>query len=128
MKCISLTAEYAWCVAMGLKPGETRKWKTSYRGPLLIAASKRVNTNAYAYLVGIGIQLPTPDALERGKIIAITNLDDCAPFVKANEPQTLCPLYPGYVFWLSGTKMLEKPVPVKGALGLYNVPWPVTAP
>lgn len=126
MKCLSLLQPYAWAVAMRLKPLETRRWKCSYRGPILIAASKRLHQPHYDYLRSIGIQLPKPEELEYGKIIATATLADCVPFTQELVPQALCPLYPGYGFWLTNVQMLERPVPVKGRLGLYDVPWPAT--
>jgi len=124
MKCISLLQPYAWCVAAGLKPAETRKWKHAHRGPLLIAASKRIDHDAYAYLTSIGVILPKKEDLVLGHIIAKTNMAYCIPFTKDLEKFALCPLYDGYVFWLTETKMLDKPVPVKGMLGIYDVKWP----
>ena len=123
IKCISLLQPYAWAVAMNLKPLETRTWATKYRGPLLIAASKRFHQPHYDYLRSIGIQLPKKEDFEYGKIIAKTNLVDCVVFTKELEQYALCPVYPGFGLWLKDTKMLERPVPVKGMLGLYDVEW-----
>lgn len=41
MKCISLLQPWASLVVIGAKQFETRSWRTDYRGPLLIHASKR---------------------------------------------------------------------------------------
>jgi len=41
MKAISLWEPWATAVAINLKRFETRSWSTSYRGPLLICASKK---------------------------------------------------------------------------------------
>lgn len=130
MKCLSLTAEYAWCVAMKLKPVETRTWQTPHRGPLLIAASKRINHEAYAYLKSIGVQLPKKEDLDLGKIIATATLSLIEPYRKAHEALGLLPFQEGekrFGWFLDDVVMLEKPVPVKGKLGLYNVPWPPLA-
>ena len=124
MKCISIMQPYAWCVSTGIKTLETRTWKTAYRGPLLIAASKKIDQGHYKYLQYIGIKLPPKKDLEYGKIIATTNLTSCVIFTRAMEKFSLCTFYHGYGFWLKGTKMLKNPVPVRGALGLYEVPWP----
>jgi hypothetical protein len=40
MKAISITQPWATLIAQGAKRIETRSWKTSYRGPLAIHASK----------------------------------------------------------------------------------------
>jgi hypothetical protein len=124
VKCISLLQPYAWCVGAGLKPAETRTWKHSHRGPLLIAASKRIDHAAYDYLRALGVVLPKKEDLVLGHIIAKTNMTDCVRFTRDHEKYALCPLYDGYVFWLTDTKMLEVPVPVKGTLGIYDVAWP----
>lgn len=42
MKCISLWQPWASLVVFGAKEYETRSWYTSYRGPLLIHAAKRL--------------------------------------------------------------------------------------
>ena len=41
MKAITLWQPYSWCIAVGLKHTETRSWRTSYRGPIAIAAAAR---------------------------------------------------------------------------------------
>ena len=70
MKCLSLLQPYAWCVAMKLKPVETRTWTTPHRGPILIAASKRFDQKSYDYLKSIGVQLPRKEDFVLGAVIA----------------------------------------------------------
>ncbi len=121
MKCLTVSPAYAWCIAMGLKPVETRKWQTTYRGPLAISAAAKVNMDHVRFLQSIGIQIPPVDALPRGKIIATCILRDIEPFTEAQEPQALCRWYHGYGWWLDDVKMLPIFVPVKGRLGLFEV-------
>ncbi len=121
MKCLVVSPAMAWCIAMGLKRLETRTRRFHYRGPLAIAASKKMNWEHYNYLKSIAIQLPAPDKLEYGKIIATTNLVDCVVFTKELEPFALWPVYKGFGLWLKDTKMLDVAVPVKGRLGLFEV-------
>jgi len=40
-KVITIRQPYATLIVLGLKEFETRKWRTHYRGPLVIHASKR---------------------------------------------------------------------------------------
>lgn len=127
MKCLSLLQPYAWCVAIGLKPIETRTWKSPYRGPILIAASKRLHQPHYDYLKSIGIQLPHKGELDYGKIIATAHLSLIEPYRKEQEALGLCPFTEGesrFAWFLDDVVMLDRPVPVKGKLGLYDVPWP----
>jgi len=127
MKCISLLQPWAWCVAMKLKPAETRTWKTPHRGPLLIAASKRIDHDAYDYLRSRGIQLPRKEDLVLGAVVATANLSLIEPYRKDLEPLGLCPFTEGekrFAWFLDDVVMLDNPVRVKGSLGLYDVPWP----
>lgn len=130
MKCISLLQPYAFCVAMRLKPVETRTWTTKYRGPLLIAASKRIDHKAYDYLSSIGIRLPKKEYLALGAVIATSHLSLIEPYRKDLEALGLIPFKEGekrFGWFLDDVAMLDKPVPVKGSLGLYEVPWPPAA-
>ena len=43
MRAFTLTQPWASLIAIGLKMHETRSWRTSYRGPLLIHASREVD-------------------------------------------------------------------------------------
>ncbi len=40
MKAISIKQPWAWLIVNRYKPVENRRWKTSYRGPILIHAGK----------------------------------------------------------------------------------------
>jgi hypothetical protein len=58
MKCLVLHQPQAHLVAIGLKPLETRTWRTLYRGPLAIAAGKTWDDEYAAWIASCGIQLP----------------------------------------------------------------------
>jgi hypothetical protein len=45
--CISVQQPHAWLIIHGLKDIENRDWTTSYRGPLLIHAGKRVDEQCF---------------------------------------------------------------------------------
>lgn len=103
IKAISIKQPWANLIASGKKTIETRTWKTSYRGPILIVSSKK------------------PAIEPAGYALAIANLVDCRPMVKADERKACIGLYPGAYAWI-----LEKihPVasfPVKGSRGIYDV-------
>ncbi len=104
MKAISLKQPWANLIAAGKKTIETRKWSTKYRGPLLIVSSLR------------------PNIPPVGCAIAVAELVDCRPMTKADERAACCPTYPGAYAWVLSRIRRVTPVPVKGRLGLYDVP------
>ena len=69
MKALSLIQPWASLAILGAKRFETRSWQTSYRGPLVICASKKVEKAAQ----GMCWQEPFRSALgivEDGKVSA----------------------------------------------------------
>lgn len=124
MKSLTLIQPWATLIALGKKKIETRGWKTSYRGPLLIHAGKKIYKTVldkYPFkevLEAHGIkELPT------GVIIAKCNLIDC---VEIESPPEGIEYYfgdytPGRYAWLLGdVEMLKEPVPAKGQLSLWE--------
>jgi hypothetical protein len=119
LKAISLSQPYASLVASGKKTIETRTWATKYRGPILICASQNVerwddNTN---------------DWMPCGVALATATIVNCRPMTIADEAAACCKIYPKAVAWeLVDTKPLEKPFPVKGKLGVFDVDVQVPVP
>ena len=56
MKAFTLTQPWASLIALLLKTFETRSWKTKYRGPLLIHASRQVDQGFINSPIGRKIQ------------------------------------------------------------------------
>ncbi len=106
MKALSLQQPWANWVAEGKKTIETRKWKTNYRGPLLIVSSK------------------SPNIAPAGYAVAIVTVVDCRPMTEEDEPAACCKIYPNAWAWILKDIQPIKPFPVKGSLGLYNVDMP----
>jgi hypothetical protein len=96
MKAISLWQPWASAIALGAKTIETRSWATSYRGPLLIHAAKRINRVELIALSSVwgwqGALKPLidkcpvrnnckflEDILPFGSIVAVCDLVDCRP-------------------------------------------------
>lgn len=168
MKAISLMQPWASLVAVGAKRIETRDWRTSYSGPLAIAASKgfpgwakrTCEANIFARvlgwpeLVGHLTQASLNDSAARikslplGMILATCTLVECLPMESTGCLPGVFDDYPelntpeerafgnfdvidqdsGRSRWawiLRDVKSLDQPVPVKGALGLWE--WSGTA-
>jgi hypothetical protein len=93
-------------VASGAKTIETRRWPTDYRGPLLIVSSK------------------LPAVPPAGYALAIATLVDCRPMTSADESAAKCDFYQGAYAWVLSNIRRVKPFPVRGKLGIYEVPAP----
>ena len=103
MKAISLKQPWANYIASGEKTIETRKWSTKHRGKLLIVSSK------------------SPNIPPAGYALAIAELVDCRPMVKADEKAAMCEVYPKAHSWILKNIRRIKPFPIKGQLNLYEV-------
>lgn len=141
MKAISIKQPYAYLIASGKKTIETRTWKTDYRGPLLICASKSIHKG---YLVfeceGIVTGMPTkifqPFLEERkeplsrtGLALCTVTLLDCRPMTEDDQLAAWCETYPDAWSWVLGdARPLAEPFPVSGKLNLFNVELPENYP
>ncbi len=116
MKAISIMQPFAH----GYKSVESRPWRTSYRGRLLIHASKTFASFADSEFYGFGfdeefIDMLRSTAIPRGALVGEVDLVDC---VDDSDSQ-----------WFKGPYGLElenpiaydKPIPYRGELGLFDV-------
>jgi ASCH domain len=71
MKILSIRQPWAHLIVSGRKNIENRSWPTSYRGPVLIHASQKVNRAA---CIERGLD---PTELERGGVVGIAQIADC---------------------------------------------------
>jgi hypothetical protein len=137
IKALSLWQPWASLIAVGAKKYETRSWKTSYRGPLLICSAK---THKGQKLVCNGDR-KTYDRMREhiGAIWAqacgfahcIVNLTDCITtiwlcenterFSVTAEEKLFGDFSPGRYAWKLENVRTIKPFPVKGRQGLFNI-------
>lgn len=111
IKAISLHQPWANLVASGEKSIETRTWKTSYRGPIVICSSLKPTCG-----------LP---ADQLGAALCIINLFDCRPMTKEDELKALCEIYPGAYAWILGEpKKIAFYFPVHGRQKLFDLEFP----
>lgn len=120
MKAISIKQPWACFIAEGPKTIETRKWQTSYRGDLLIVASRTLDW-------GTMDSLTRPIPLILGGAICVANLVDCRPMTEADEEAALCDVYPGAFSWVLEDIRRIEPFKVKGQLRLFDVPYDLEA-
>ena len=147
MKALTLTQPWATLVAINAKRIETRSWGTRYRGPLAIHAAKGFpkwavemcgeETFRHALVSG-GMAVAEPkQSLPTGCVLATCRLVDCKLIVDFEmartvnvrtrmlpppEPERSFGDYdPGRFAWiLEDIQPLPEPIPVKGALGLWE--------
>lgn len=126
MKALSIKQPWAWLIVNGHKPIENRKWKTNFRGRILIHAGKGLDVQADDDLWNnrhpvTGEQsertagLMLPNTWERGGIVGIATISDC---VTASDNE-----------WFEGpfgfVMTDPKPcafVPWRGQLGFFDIP------
>ncbi len=130
MRALSLLQPWATLIVDGLhrpdgtawrKISESRTWSTSYRGPLVLCASRGIDAEA-AEVLGIGGP--------RGVTICLVDLVDCVRAEPDRDGPTICPpeLAPFGYGWLGGrfawrlsnVRRLQS-VPVRGQLGLFDL-------
>ena len=92
VKVISLYQPWATLVVIGAKKFETRSWKTNYRGPLLIHASKRFTKAEQSLCAEWPFRKYVQNsALPTGAIVGRVDLTDCMPteeWLKQNTQPT----------------------------------------
>jgi hypothetical protein len=128
MKALSLTQPWASAIALGIKQWETRSWPTSYRGEILIHASKGFPKWAKEFA--------RDECSERrmifldpplGKILCLCELTECRQtdtvVNEISETEREWGDYtPGrFAFKMENVRVLTEPVPARGALGLWIV-------
>lgn len=142
IKAITLWNPWALLMAAGAKTIETRSWGTKYKGPLAIHAAKKKDAALLQYwtmpvyrdvLEASGYN--EPDDRFFGCIVAVVNLQGCWPSEKLRarleETGRLKEIEfgnyaPGRYGWVTNElKKLKRPIPTKGAQGLWY--WTVPA-
>lgn len=127
MKARSLYQPYASLMALGLKKNETSSWATSYRGPLLIHAAKKIidwpNGRIQAAFEGIAF---LPSDLPLGCLLCKVDLIDCKKIFLYNrpkEPERSFGIYTlGRYMWITDNLEIFDPVPYRGRQRIFNVP------
>lgn len=138
MKALSLWQPWATLIAIGAKQFETRSWKTDYRGPLVIHASKRWTVDER----GICISQPFARVLRAGgytqlsqiplgAALCIVDLVDVLPTEKVRSDsyrlyRLVDELSFGnyadgrYAWKLANVRRFTSPLPMRGAQGLFD--------
>ena len=116
MKCLSLKQPWAWAVINGLKDIENRKWKTKFRGELLIHASMNYELLGDIVIRENGVIPPERLALACGAIVGKVTVVDC---VRLHPSKWF---FGPWGFVLKDAVAFKRPIPYKGRLSFFEVP------
>lgn len=147
---LSVSQPWAEAILARVKTIETRSWATSYRGPLVLHAGRswwrgRPDDPAgatprrgsgesasadRAAAIALRLGLPAPCAdYPRGALVGVAEIRECFRFTAASwerlRAQHGCDWawVPGTSGWvLANARRLARPLPYRGALGLFAVP------
>ena len=109
-RCLSVKQPFASMIASGQKKIETRKWRTSYRGDIVIVASLDQRDV---------LPISRRSEFPYGKAICVVKLIGIRPMSKGDEREACCELYDGAFAWMLTNVRRILPIKVKGDLGLY---------
>jgi hypothetical protein len=122
LKCLSLRQPYAELVVAGRKTIETRTWKTNFRGKFLVHASKVIDRES-SDILNIDCS-----KLTRGAVIGLAFLYDVKKYSTkqdfiADKDKHFSSIFsePKYGFLLKDAMKLNKPIPLAGKLGFFEV-------
>lgn len=122
---LSVRQPFAWAILNG-KPVENRSQPTSFRGRVLLHASKGCTRKEFGdgaeFIFDVsGLEVPELDELPRGAIVGAMDIVDC---VTSHASGWFVGEY-GYV--LANVVALPEPIPCGGKLGFWRVPDDVAA-
>lgn len=123
MKVLTIKEPWASLIINGYKEYEFRSWKTNYRGKILIHAGMTLEKNMINRFKKYNLDY------SQGAIIGEAEITDC---IKVNE-KFICKLrkldevvyeksnhVENYAWKLDNIKKYDKPIYIKGKLGLWN--------
>lgn len=144
-RAISLTQPWATLMAIDAKRIETRSWATKYRGWIAIHAAKgfpsdcrRLCSRDPFATALVRAVIDDAEPLPRGKVLAVAELYDCIATQDLVAAFNATPQIRGpewdfgnysagrFGFITRGVRRLREPIPVKGSLGIWRLPKPIT--
>ena len=124
MKVLTIREPWASLIINGYKKYEFRSWKTNYRGKILIHTSQKIEKEMLSRFKDYKLNCVS------GSIIGEAELTDCilvdeefnqnlrkidnVVYDKSNHVEK-------YAWKLENIKKYDKPIPMKGKLGLWNI-------
>ena len=116
MKALSVRQPWAWLICAGHKDVENRVWRTDYREPLLIHASRTYDKMGELWVRKTFPHISIP-SLDLGCIIGRVNLTSCVKSFSSPWAEE------GLWHWvLTDPVLFKHPIPCRGHLGLWTPP------
>ena len=103
IKALSIKEPWATKILLGKKTIETRTWKTSYRGDILLCCSLK------------------PKSRLSGCAFAIAELKEVRIMTKEDEKLACCEIYPKAYSWVLENIREIPLLKIKGQLGLFEI-------
>jgi len=118
MKAITIWQPWASAIACGIKTIEVRKWRTDYRGRILIHAGQKRDGSREAVrlaerLDALAVALPT------GVVVSVGEMTDCRRLIGKDETGACCVCVGLWGFILKDMTQLYNPVRCAGNYGLW---------
>jgi hypothetical protein len=113
---LSLRQPWAHAVLHLGKDVENRRWRSRYRGRVILHASQTLDSNGLEYLRHAGFELP--DDLPWGAYVGEVTVVSCVPAAECESPWGFGP----WCYGLEHAVAYPSPIPGKGRLGFYPVP------
>lgn len=140
-RALTLSQPWATLVATGAKQFETRSWPTNYRGWIAIHAAKNVPKEARGlWHQNPRIRIALEEAgyegqkeLPLGCLLCVVRLTDCLDTFTwtpspASDEYHFGNYAPGrFAFSLDDRRLLKRPPLLRGMLGLWTLPTPLTS-
>lgn len=131
MKTLTIRQPHVAAIFLGLKPWETRSWRTTYRGPLAIhagaavdrAALERMGLGRVAWENHVETVLRSPARVVAVRaIIGVVDLVGCIPVEDVPpDERAWGDFTPGRFAWrLERPRLLRRPAPARGALSFWT--------
>jgi hypothetical protein len=121
IKALTIRQPWAELILRGRKPYELRSWRTSYRGPLVIHAAMRVDSED-AKRLGLN-----PETLITGAFVGVAVLSDVRPYTREDarllkKRRAGFGWFPRKFSWVLKRPRRISPVKAKGQLSLFKLP------
>ena len=118
MKALSVRQPHAGLIGAGLKTIETRKWRTHFRGDLLIVSAQKADTMMYDHY-------KSDLCYKKSCTIAIVEVVDCVLMTKEHEEAAMCRTWPDLTLyaWILENIRPTKNIPITGQLSIFDIPY-----
>lgn len=123
MKALTIKEPWASLIINNIKKYEFRSWKTNYRGKLLIHAGLNVEQGYLEKFKSYNLDYKPGYILGEVELIDCIKVDDCFNKKLLKENSLVYGItnhVSNYAWKLDNIIIYEKPIKIKGKLGLWN--------